>query len=80
MSKMKIAIQGELGAYSHIAVEKLYKNACLIERGSFRPVTQVNLDMLENAKSQFVTREDVEEENVEVFMDYLVLMELENEL
>tara|TARA_B100001057_G_scaffold495760_1_gene595540 strand:- start:77 stop:919 length:843 start_codon:yes stop_codon:yes gene_type:complete len=27
MSKIKIAIQGELGAYSHIAVEKLYKNA-----------------------------------------------------
>ena len=27
MSKLKIAIQGELGAYSHIAVEKLYKGA-----------------------------------------------------
>ena len=27
MSKIKVAIQGELGAYSHIAVEKLYKNA-----------------------------------------------------
>ena len=27
MSKKKIAIQGELGAYSHIAVENLYKNA-----------------------------------------------------
>ena len=27
MSKIKIAIQGELGAYSHIAVEKIYKNA-----------------------------------------------------
>ena len=27
MSKKKIAIQGELGAYSHIAVESLYKNA-----------------------------------------------------
>ena len=27
MSKMKIAIQGELGAYSHIAVEKLYQDA-----------------------------------------------------
>jgi len=26
MSKMKIAIQGELGAYSHIAVEKLYQD------------------------------------------------------
>ena len=27
MTKIKIAIQGELGAYSHIAVEKLYKDA-----------------------------------------------------
>jgi prephenate dehydratase len=27
MSKIKIAIQGEFGAYSHIAVERLYKNA-----------------------------------------------------
>jgi prephenate dehydratase len=27
MSKIKIAIQGELGAYSHIAAERLYKNA-----------------------------------------------------
>ena len=27
MSKKKIAIQGELGAYSHIAVEKLYQDA-----------------------------------------------------
>jgi prephenate dehydratase len=27
MSKMKVAIQGELGAYSHIAAEKLYKDA-----------------------------------------------------
>ena len=27
MSKIKVAIQGELGAYSHIAVENLYKDA-----------------------------------------------------
>ena len=27
MSKTKIAIQGELGAYSHIAAESLYKDA-----------------------------------------------------
>jgi len=27
MSKIKVAIQGELGAYSHIAVERLYKSA-----------------------------------------------------
>ena len=27
MGKIKIAIQGELGAYSHIAVKNLYENA-----------------------------------------------------
>ena len=27
MSKIKVAIQGELGAYSHIAAERLYKDA-----------------------------------------------------
>ena len=27
MSKTKVAIQGELGAYSHIAAKKLYKDA-----------------------------------------------------
>jgi len=26
MSKIKVAIQGELGAYSHIAAERLYKD------------------------------------------------------
>jgi hypothetical protein len=58
--------------------EKLYKKACLIERGSFRPLTKVNLDMLEKAKSQFVAREDVEEGYVEVFME-LTLRSLLNE-
>ena len=27
MGKIKIAIQGELGAYSHIAVENIYQDA-----------------------------------------------------
>jgi hypothetical protein len=51
------------------ASEVLYKKSCLIERGSFRPVTKVNLDMLEKAKKQFVAREQVEEENLMVFME-----------
>jgi prephenate dehydratase len=29
MNKIKVAIQGELGAYSHIAVERLYKDAVI---------------------------------------------------
>ena len=58
--------------------EKLYKKACLIERGSFRPLTKVNIDMLEKAKVQFVNRDDVEEDKVEVFME-LTLRSLLNE-
>jgi hypothetical protein len=32
----------------------LYKKAVLVERGSFRPVTKVNLDMLKCARAQFI--------------------------
>lgn len=33
--------------------EVLYKKAVLVERGSFRPVTHVNVDMLESAREKF---------------------------
>jgi hypothetical protein len=33
--------------------EVLYKKAILIERGNFRPITRVNLEMLESAHAQF---------------------------
>ena len=49
------------------ASEVLYKKSCLIERGSFRPVTKVNLDMLEKAKKQFVSREKVDEKELSWF-------------
>jgi hypothetical protein len=51
------------------SADKLYKKACLIERGSFHPLTKVNLDMLEKAKEQFSSREDVEKDNIETFME-----------
>ncbi len=34
--------------------EVLHKKAILVERGSFRPVTHVNVDMLQSARQQFV--------------------------
>jgi hypothetical protein len=34
--------------------EVLYKKPILVERGSFRPVTHVNVDMLQSARQQFV--------------------------
>ena len=44
---MKIGIQGELGAYSHIAVENLYKDAdiktCSTFEDTFKPVSYTHL-------------------------------------
>ncbi|MFK8114596.1 MAG: TonB-dependent receptor, partial [Rubripirellula sp.] len=40
--------------------EVLYKKPILVERGSFRPVTHVNVDMLRAAEETFSQEEDVE--------------------
>ena len=42
------------------AAEILYKKPILVERGSFRPVTNVTLDMLECAQAQFVQEPHVQ--------------------
>ncbi len=49
--------------------EILHKKALLVERGSFRPVTKVNIDMLENAGAQFLQQEKVQGAKVEVAME-----------
>ena len=63
------AIMFDQKGYVVQASEALYKKSCLIERGSFRPVTKVNLDMLEKAKKQFVARDQGNEEELLVFME-----------
>jgi len=50
--------------------EVLRKKAILVERGSFRPPTVVNIDMLESAREKFVADPDVADRDV------LVLTEL----
>ena len=50
--------------------EVLHKKAILVERGSFRPVTHVNVDMLNCATAQFV------QEPVVKGKDMVVLMEI----
>jgi len=40
--------------------EVLYKKPVLVERGSFRPVTHVNVDMMECALAKFAREPDVE--------------------
>ena len=51
------------------AAETLYKKPILVERGSFRPVTKVTLDMLHCAQAQFVQEPGVEGEETLVLME-----------
>jgi hypothetical protein len=49
--------------------EVLYKCPILVERGSFRPVTHVNIDMLRCAYEKFIAQPDVEAEKVVVLAE-----------
>jgi hypothetical protein len=49
--------------------EVLHKKAILVERGSFRPPTHVNIDMIECAKAMFVKEEQVQGKEVVVLME-----------
>lgn len=49
--------------------EVLYKKAILVERGSFRPVTHVNVDMLNCATAQFIQEPPVKGKDVVVLME-----------
>jgi hypothetical protein len=49
--------------------EVLYKKPVLVERGSFRPVTHVNLDMLDGALERFSREPGVEGESVVPLME-----------
>tara|TARA_R110002049_G_scaffold50370_1_gene142934 strand:+ start:22530 stop:24020 length:1491 start_codon:yes stop_codon:yes gene_type:complete len=44
--------------------EVLYKKPILVERGSFRPLTHVNVDMLRSAQENFCNEPDVESQQV----------------
>ncbi len=49
--------------------EVLYKKPILVERGSFRPVTHVNVDMLRSAHEMFAREPGVTEESVVPLME-----------
>jgi hypothetical protein len=51
------------------ASEVLYKKPILVERGSFRPVTKVTLDMLHCAQHQFAREPQVKGEDVVTLME-----------
>lgn len=49
--------------------EVLYKKAILVERGSFRPVTLVNVEMLKAGLAQFSTEPEVQGEEIVVLTE-----------
>lgn len=49
--------------------EVLYKKAILVERGSFRPVTHVNVDMINCATAQFLQEPAVQGKEMVVLME-----------
>jgi hypothetical protein len=52
--------------------EVLHNKAILVERGSFRPVTLVNMDMLQCACAQFVQEQEVKGKEVVVLMEITI--------
>ena len=49
--------------------EVLRKRPILVERGSFRPVTKVNIDMIDSARKQFAQDPEVEGEQIVELME-----------
>jgi len=49
--------------------EVLHKKPILVERGSFRPVTHVNLDMLDGARQKFLRDAEVKQEEIVELME-----------
>ena len=49
--------------------EVLYKKPILVERGSFRPVTHVNLDMLQAAHEKFASEPGIEADKIVQLME-----------
>ncbi len=56
--------------------EVLYKKPVLVERGSFRPVTLVNLDMLECARAQFMASPQLQGETEVVVLAEITMRNL----
>lgn len=52
-----------------LASEALYKKAVLVERGSFRPITHVNIDMLRCASAQFMQEPETRGQEITTLLE-----------
>lgn len=54
---------------NYLPSELLYKKNIFVMRGSFRPVTNVNIDILESSLDMFLKQEGVDKENTEILFE-----------
>ena len=57
-----------------LPAQVLYKKNILALRGSFRPVTKVNMDMYEKSKKLFLAEKKVKEENTQVIFEITLVI------
>ena len=68
-NKMTEAVMFDPDGNNVLPAAILYKKNILALRGSFRPVTKVNMDMYEKAYEMFLTESTVEEEKTQVIFE-----------
>ncbi len=66
---MTDAVMFGADGFNVLPAQVLYKKNILALRGSFRPVTKVNMDMLERSYQMFTEEKKVEEENTQVIFE-----------
>jgi hypothetical protein len=52
--------------------ESLYKKSILVQRGSFKPITYVNIDMIQGAEKQFMEEADVQGKEIMTLLELTI--------
>ncbi|WP_297815365.1 TonB-dependent receptor [uncultured Polaribacter sp.] len=66
---MTNAVMFDSSGRNLLPAQVLYKKNILALRGSFRPVTKVNMDMFENSKTLFFNENKVDKENTKIIFE-----------
>ena len=69
LNDMTNAVMFDSSGVNLLPAQVLYKKNILALRGSFRPVTKVNMDIYENAKKLFFSENKVEEDNTKIIFE-----------
>jgi hypothetical protein len=68
-NEMTNAVMFDASGVNLLPAQELYKKNILTHRGSFRPVTKVNMDIYENAKKLFFNENKVDKENTKIIFE-----------